>query len=224
MAGIREQKKEETRKTLVEAAVRLFGEKGFEGTSMDELAREAGVGKGTIYGYFSTKYEIFLAFCEEEIDFAFCRLEEEVDSDAPLVDQLVALFMSQFDFVTRNPEFGRTLLREMVFPTERTSEKSRHIDTLYLARIGAVLSRAQGKGELSADADLLMTTGHFYALYLLTLSSWYGGRLFDRKEAEAVLRAFFVQALNGLAASPIDSPYDGGVIRSIRQRYLDDLS
>ena len=43
---------------------------------------------GTIYGYFGTKHEIFLAFCEEEIDFAFNRLEKEVDGDAPLIDQL----------------------------------------------------------------------------------------------------------------------------------------
>ncbi|HSG27965.1 MAG TPA: TetR/AcrR family transcriptional regulator [Candidatus Krumholzibacterium sp.] len=222
MAGIREEKKKRTRKTLVETAVRLFGERGFEGTSMEELAREAGVGKGTIYGYFATKHEIFLAFCEEEIDFAFRRLEEELDGDAPLIDQLVTLFMSQFDFVTSNPDFGRNLLREMIFPTERTSEKSRHIDSLYLSRIGAILARSQAKGELHPEADPLMTTGHFYALYLMTLSTWYGGLLLDRVEAEAVLRSFFVQALNGLGAATVVLPEDGH-LATIRERYLREL-
>ena len=40
------------------AAANLFREKGFEKTSIEELARAAGIGKGTIYGYFQTKSDI----------------------------------------------------------------------------------------------------------------------------------------------------------------------
>ena len=64
MSGVREQKKQQTRKAIIDAAVKLFTEKGFEQTSMDELGRAAGVGKSTIYGYFKAKEEIFLAHCE----------------------------------------------------------------------------------------------------------------------------------------------------------------
>ena len=90
MIGIREKKKQQTRKAIVDAAVKLFAESGFEETSMEELARAAGVGKSTIYGYFAAKEEIFLAYCEAELDYAFAMLDRKIDEEAPLVDQLVA--------------------------------------------------------------------------------------------------------------------------------------
>ena len=62
MAGLREQKKERTKGAILDAALKLFTRKGYENTSIEELAAEAGVGKGTIYSYFKTKSEIFLAF------------------------------------------------------------------------------------------------------------------------------------------------------------------
>jgi AcrR family transcriptional regulator len=55
MPGIREVKKRKKRNAIMEAAVRLFSEKGFEKTSIEQLARTAGIGKGTIYSYFQTK-------------------------------------------------------------------------------------------------------------------------------------------------------------------------
>ncbi len=48
MPGIREQKKRKKRNAIMEAAVRLFREKGFDKTSIEQLARAAGIGKGTL--------------------------------------------------------------------------------------------------------------------------------------------------------------------------------
>ncbi len=53
MAGLREQKKKETRAAIMEAALALFGERGYENTSISTLAKTAGIGKGTVYSYFS---------------------------------------------------------------------------------------------------------------------------------------------------------------------------
>jgi AcrR family transcriptional regulator len=116
MSGRRAMKKNETRQAILQAAIRLFSERGVENTSIEELAAEAGIGKGTIYGYFQTKDEIFLAFCEEEIEYAFRAVAEQSDPQAPVLEQLMTLFMSQFRFVTANHEFGRLMAREMAFP------------------------------------------------------------------------------------------------------------
>ena len=79
MSGLREAKKKKTRQAIMNAAIKLFSEKGFKNTSVDELAKMAGVGKSTIYGYFHTKNEIFLAFCEDQVDFAFSDLAKKRD-------------------------------------------------------------------------------------------------------------------------------------------------
>ena len=199
MSGLREAKKKKTRRAIIDAAVTLFSKKGFENTSVDELARAAGVGKGTIYSYFKAKNEIFLAFCEDQIDFVFRELAAQSDADAPLEAQLKALFMGQFRYVTRNYDFGRILAREMVFPKGLTLEKSKDLSERYISALGRILTRAMAHGELRDDLDLLYIAGHFYAFYLLVLSAWYERRFESEQDVDKALEKLLRQAMEGLA-------------------------
>lgn len=199
MSGRRAVKKKETRQAILQAAIHLFSERGVENTSIEELAHAAGIGKGTIYGYFQTKDEIFLAFCEEEINFAFNAVAEQSDPQAPILEQLMTLFMSQFRFVTANHEFGRLMAREMAFPRQATASKSKDLEGRYLAALGEMIIRATERGELRPGCDPFLASGHFYGLYLVTLSGWYCGYLQDYGAAEKVMRAVFIQALDGLS-------------------------
>ncbi len=199
MGGLRERKKKKTRQAIMNAAIKLFSAKGFENTSVEELAKEAGVGKGTIYSYFKTKSQIFLAFCEDEIDFVFSDLAAKTNPDATLEEQLLALFMGQFRYITQNYDFGRIMAREMVFPKELTMEKSKDISERYLGALGKILSQAISRRELRDDLELLYISGHFYAFYILVLSAWYERRLESEQEIEAALKKLLRQAMEGLA-------------------------
>lgn len=199
MSGVREMKKRKTRQAIMNAAIKLFSEKGFENTSVDELAKTAGVGKSTIYGYFNTKNEIFLAFCEDQINFVFKELAQKRDPDAPLKEQLSTLFMGQFRYVTKNYNFGRILAREMVFPKELTIEKSNDISERYLSALGDILIRAISRKELRDDLELLYISGHFYALYIIVLSAWYERRFQSEQETEQALEKLLTQAMEGLS-------------------------
>ncbi|MDH3997827.1 MAG: TetR/AcrR family transcriptional regulator [Desulfuromonadales bacterium] len=221
MTGVREQKKLQTRKAIIDAAIKLFTEKGFEQTSMDELAREAGVGKGTIYGYFKAKGEIFLAYCEAEIDFAFAALDRKIDEEAPLVDQLIAQIMGQITFVTRNREFGRIFIREMSFPGENTQLSCRDLDNRYIDKLAEVLSRAQKRGELPEESDLLLLIGHFHALYMLVISSLYNGNVSNIENAEIFLRSLILQTLHGPAALALAPEKERGEWRQLKQQFIE---
>ena len=59
---------------ILDVAARVFAERGFPGTDVQEIADELEVGKGTIYRYFPTKRKLFLA----AVDRAMRRLREEV--------------------------------------------------------------------------------------------------------------------------------------------------
>lgn len=201
MSGTRDRKKRETRHAILQAAIRLFAERGFEGTSVEDLARAAGVGKGTFYGYFQTKDEVFLAFCEEEMAVAFAALARQGNPEAPLLEQLLTLFMSQFRFVTENREFGRLMLREMVFPRQGTSAASKELDARYFAAVGEILERAERRGEMREGYDPFLTTVHFIALYFIALSGWYTGYVNSYEEVADSLRVLFRQALEGLGPS-----------------------
>lgn len=60
----REERKEETRRELIESAARTFARRGFHGASLDEIAREAGYSTGAIYWHFKGKDDLFLAVFE----------------------------------------------------------------------------------------------------------------------------------------------------------------
>ncbi len=195
---VREEKKRLTRKAILEAAITLFGSKGYDQTSIDRLAREAGVGKGTIYSYFCSKSEILLAFCEDELEFLHDEMKRNINDDTPLLEVLIEIFLIEFRYVTRNREFGRVFLREVVFPSDAIVNRSKEIDDRFIALFIPLFLKAQERGELRLDVELIFAIGHFYSLYLLTLSAWYSGRLLEEDDVVASLTTLFKQAFSGL--------------------------
>lgn len=198
MSITREEKKQLTRKAILQAAVRLFDAKGFEKTSIEELAREAGVGKGTIYTYFQTKTEIFYAFCEEQLEFVHSELAKKNDPNAPIIEQVMTIFMGEFIHVTQNKEFGRFFMQQVLFPEDRDNDDLQEVDNKWLELLFDLFQRAQEKNELRRDIELLYLAGHFYALYIMVVSSWYSGRI-STEEVAPGMRLLFEQALEGLA-------------------------
>jgi AcrR family transcriptional regulator len=69
MASKREINKSKTRKKIIEVASEIFDEKGYEKTSINEIAKKADLGVGTVYNYFSSKNIIFAESIEKKFDF-----------------------------------------------------------------------------------------------------------------------------------------------------------
>ena len=195
--SLREEKKQKTKQAIMDAAITLFSTNGFENTSIEELARVAGVGKGTVYGYFQTKKEILHAFCDYELDQIHKELVKQANPDAPILEQVLTIYMTEFNHVTRNKEFGRIFMRQTVFPDENDAQDNLQIEDKYFQLLFPILKKAQDRGELRKNIELLHITGHFYGLYILIISSWYIGRI-PTEEIGSALELIFRQALEGL--------------------------
>src|SRR5437764_327094 len=63
--GLRELKKEQTRRLIAETAWRLFADRGFDRVSVAEIAREAQVAEATVFNYFPSKEDLFYGRMEE---------------------------------------------------------------------------------------------------------------------------------------------------------------
>ncbi len=93
MASLRERQKERRSREILDAATALIGEKGYDETSMEEIAAGAEVGVATVYNYFGSKNELLhallAAYIEEEL-----ALGATVVSDPPqdMADGMAALF------------------------------------------------------------------------------------------------------------------------------------
>src|SRR5882762_3375248 len=75
----RQRRKETRPQELLDAALMLFVEKGFAATRSDEVARAAGVSKGTLYLYYPSKEELFKAVVRQNLSSLIAEGEELVD-------------------------------------------------------------------------------------------------------------------------------------------------
>jgi TetR/AcrR family transcriptional repressor of mexJK operon len=102
----------EKRAAILEAAKRLFPQHGFEGTSMDAVATEAGVSKLTVYSHFGGKEALFMETVRCKCDGMMPCSLFELDVRAPVRGQLLGIARAFFDMVMSDSALGmhRTLV------------------------------------------------------------------------------------------------------------------
>jgi AcrR family transcriptional regulator len=99
---------------MLDAASRLFGTQRFHEVRMEDIAAEAGVGKGTLYRYFTDKEELFMALLERMARQFQDRIESlRQESDSPTI-QLRALIGGIIDFFDQQPHLFDLLQRAEV--------------------------------------------------------------------------------------------------------------
>ena len=82
--GVRERKQRETRQRITEAGLRLFAVNGFEGTTLDTIAAEAGISRRTFFHYFKSKDDILLSLQGGAGDRLIAALDARAPDERPL--------------------------------------------------------------------------------------------------------------------------------------------
>ncbi len=104
------------RRAVLDVARRVFSEKGYHKTSIDDLIESAGIARGTFYLYFSSKRAIFDALLDSllvMLQSTVRRIETGPDAPPP-VDQMYAAVDRILDTLLENRETARILLRDAV--------------------------------------------------------------------------------------------------------------
>jgi AcrR family transcriptional regulator len=101
--GRRERKKLATRRALEESAMRLFTEKGFDGTTVEEIADSADVSARTFFRYFATKDEVLFGDHEPRLE-AMRELLAARPADEPVIASIEALLRALGDLLVEHRE------------------------------------------------------------------------------------------------------------------------
>ena len=110
----------DTQGKILEAALAMFRERGFDQTTMREIAARAGVATGLAYYYFDSKDAIVLAFYRRAKD-ALPELLEGAHAHAKLRDRLRALIEIKFDYFHPNRRFFGALMAHAADPANKLS-------------------------------------------------------------------------------------------------------
>ena len=94
---------EETRHLIAQAAQRMFAAKGFAGASMDDVAREAGISKKTLYRLVPTKADLFKATIRDRIARFMLAIDIEALWTVPIAEALERI-MTEYGMLTLSPE------------------------------------------------------------------------------------------------------------------------
>ena len=114
------QPRRDRREDILQSSLHLFAERGFHGTSMRDIAREAEITEGLIYHYFASKRDLFRAIIDEYSFLPLLRTLPELAGQLDLRGLLTVLARGFFDVLRQNTNLIRLLLQEVqVFPEEK---------------------------------------------------------------------------------------------------------
>src|SRR5438067_6158827 len=104
---------EEKRRVLLDAAVRVFAEKGFHASRVGDIAEEAGVAHGLLYHYFRSKEEVLETIFREVWELLAADTERIEHADVPLREQLRRFARIYLGSWLVTPELVAVLVREV---------------------------------------------------------------------------------------------------------------
>jgi AcrR family transcriptional regulator len=95
----------ETKELILRTAKKLFGKKGITDTTMDDVAKEARIGKGTIYHYFESKEQVYCIIIEEEMDVIKKELLGIISAESSPDKKLLAYILGRMRLMAKFPNF-----------------------------------------------------------------------------------------------------------------------
>lgn len=153
MMSNRERKKIEKRQRILDAAVKVIAKNGFQGTTISEVAAEAGVADGTIYLYFENKDALLVSIFEEAMDqFIAMGLDRIKDCATPL-DKIYAIAELHLKNLGSNEYLANVFQIELRHSIHIMKKFSQTKLREYFKIIEGVIQEAQASGQLRKELD-----------------------------------------------------------------------
>lgn len=155
---------------VLDGARRVFIAQGYEGASVDDIARAAGVSKATLYSYFTDKRQMFAEVYQAEIEHLAASTMQELCADSAPEQALHVAARRLVGYMTS--DFGRAMYRICVTESARFPEIGQAFyesgPELGRARMGAYLRAAVAQGDLVIE-DFDLAADQFFQLCQTTL-------------------------------------------------------
>jgi TetR/AcrR family transcriptional regulator, acrAB operon repressor len=194
-----------TREQLLDAAERVFRERGVANTSLTEVAAAAGLTRGAVYWHFKDKADLFTAMCQRASLPLDAMLEEagKTVHDDPLA-ALRALAVAGLTRLAKDPRTQAVF--EVVFKSELTGDMAQIAGRQErdrcdcLASVEAILQQAVKAGQLPEDTDTALATRIMHGFLIGIMREWVRDK--NAYDLAAAAPGLVDTIVAGLAANP----------------------
>ena len=169
--GRRERKKAETRQRILSAAARLFTSRGFEATTIDEIAEHADVSRGTFFNYYAEKSALMAELGNGMTETFLERLAAARGLDAPTVERLAALFAGSASRLMERRDLSRAVLLETVARRSNLDDRRSHTAMLHEG-MELLLQDGVEAGDVRSDLPVSLLAEMVSGAYVEVLVSW----------------------------------------------------
>jgi TetR/AcrR family transcriptional regulator, cholesterol catabolism regulator len=165
----RERKKLETRQNLMEAAMRLFCDHGYDATTVEDITEAADVAKGTFFNYFPTKDAVLPAIAADRLQ----QLEDALTPERGAPDSAVVRIKLALRLMADDPLCDPRLVRRLFAAVTRRREPNpgHAIRDLLIEQV----RQAQETGEMRGDFDPVYLGSLIRSLFFQLLMMWHHG-------------------------------------------------
>ena len=156
-----------TKRKIFETSMKLFAEKGYDATSIEEITATVGVAKGTLYYHFSSKEEIFNFLIEEGIKLLQNSVDIKTAKRNNYIDKIKAIVLIQIKIVAKYEDIITIILSQFL-GNEKKNKKCQNLVFEYIGQIEKIVQQGIEKGEIK-NGDTRAIASEIYGLICSTL-------------------------------------------------------
>lgn len=136
--------------SILDAARAVFSREGYSESSVEDVAAEAGIAKGTVYLYFKSKEELYLAALLRDLQAFGAAARAEMDRAPGLKEKIEAFFRVRLDYCHAHEDFLRIYLTEYssMCATSPIAKEMRRLQRANLRHLATVIEESVGKREI----------------------------------------------------------------------------
>jgi len=172
-AGVRRGRPGHDLESVLRGAVKVFNERGYDGTSMEDLSRELGITKSAIYHHVAGKEELLLLAVDRALNGLFALLDDVAGLDASAMTRLEELARRSVLLLVRELPFVTLLLR--VRGNTKAERQALARRRSFDAAVADLVAQARDEGDLRPDVDPALVARLLYGM-INSVSEWYRPR------------------------------------------------
>jgi AcrR family transcriptional regulator len=178
--------RKEKRELILDSALELFAEKGFHTTSVEQIAKKAGISKGLTYNYFESKNAILDAILKTGFDAIYAHFD--IDNDGVLTYNEFEFFIRKsFIAMTENRNFWKLYFSLMMQPVVTETYMNTYSNTsVNLSEM--LISFLKEQGSTDPMKDMLILSSLLKGAYLILVTS--PGFFDENKFTDTILEGF----------------------------------